>query len=529
MIKSGPLRVTHLQGPPYQDLHQAFDATAACRSRPLREPARGAGGNPGGAPAALLPPARLTAPAAPPSSRGWRRTSAPVVVEAHVPYQVVRPLCRGPQPWTLPRVRTHERRVFGCRARCRRPSRRWVVADPSTRLAPRRHPGHQPDGCVTRSSTDNVPRQPSVRPRALAAGTSSRVPWPVPAKGDSSRRHTTIRPSIATFRQLSAEQRAIVELVLPQRNYDTCRMLACPRIGCASSQRGPSWTWRAERPESRDGRAARDYVLASIDAEANATKGHLRARRRAAPGPLPARPLGSSTSRIPARGAGGRPRPSCRPRHGRDPRTIGSDPPHRTVKRRPPVAASAAACRPSPIVLVLPLEVLPGGDEDGEPPAACETARLSLRASRGQTAVGRPAGIASWSIALQAPASRAGGPPAPAAAPGYGSGSTTARAARSLGGQVTDRQAPIRPSRPPRGFADTASSPCRPSRSTRTRALGTFAPCGDGGPLCAAEARAQPLARPSVLGRPRLTASSTRQRARKRYPESIFPVLMAAG
>lgn len=209
---------------------------------------------------------------------------------------------------------------------------------------------------------------------------------------------------MATFDQLSAEQRAIVELVLQQqKSYDDLAgMLGLPEervrelargalVDLAPvSARGVEEDWRGQLA---------DYVLGQQSgAEATATKGHLRRSEAARTwtrslldsleqlyvnGSLPAVPEGERGRRG-AAAAG----PGAASALSREPASA-------AVKRRRLIAAGAAAVAALLlIVLVWPVGVLTGGDEDNEPAAAGGNAASSQNEAAGQTAGGRPAGIA---------------------------------------------------------------------------------------------------------------------------------------
>ena len=208
---------------------------------------------------------------------------------------------------------------------------------------------------------------------------------------------------MATFDQLSAEQRAIVELVLQQqKSYDDLAgMLGLPEervrelargalVDLAPvSARGVEEDWRGQLA---------DYVLGQQSgAEATATKGHLRRSEAARTwtrslldsleqlyvnGSLPAVPEGERGRRAAA---------AARTKAGAP---LASEPASAAVKRRRLIAAAAAAVAALLlIVLVWPVGVLTGGDEDSKPTAAGDAASSQNEAA-GQTAGGRPAGIA---------------------------------------------------------------------------------------------------------------------------------------
>ncbi len=209
---------------------------------------------------------------------------------------------------------------------------------------------------------------------------------------------------MATFDQLSAEQRAIVELVLQQqKSYDDLAdMLGLPEervrelargalVDLAPvSARGVEEDWRGQLA---------DYVLGQQSgAEATATKGHLRRSEAARTwtrslldsleqlyvnGSLPAVPEGERGRRAAAGARTGAGAP------------LASEPTSPAVKRRRLIAAAAAAVAALLlIVLVWPVGVLTGGDEESEPAAAGGNAASSQGEAAGQTAGGRPAGIA---------------------------------------------------------------------------------------------------------------------------------------
>jgi len=206
---------------------------------------------------------------------------------------------------------------------------------------------------------------------------------------------------MATFDQLSPEQRAIVELVLRQgKTYnELADMLNMPEgrvrelardalVELAPvSVRGVEEDWRGQLA---------DYVLGQQSGpEGTATKGHLRRSEAARSwtrslldsleqfyenGSVPAIPEGERKARRPAPVER---EPSARP---------GLAPVADPVVRRRVLAGAGALLFLLLVVLIWPVGLLTGGDDDstsaGEPSAASSTQ------SRQTSADGRPAGIA---------------------------------------------------------------------------------------------------------------------------------------
>jgi hypothetical protein len=184
---------------------------------------------------------------------------------------------------------------------------------------------------------------------------------------------------MATFDQLSDEQRAIVELVLQQgKRYDELAdMLAIPeeRVRALArdalvelapvSARGVEEDWRGQLA---------DYVLGQqAGPEATATRGHLRRSEAARSwarslldsleqlypnGDMPAIPDGERGSRRP----GGAPRAAAAERGEPGPLGPGA---LAAVRRRRILAAVAAAAVVLVAVLVWPVGLLTGDDDDG--------------------------------------------------------------------------------------------------------------------------------------------------------------------
>jgi hypothetical protein len=259
---------------------------------------------------------------------------------------------------------------------------------------------------------------------------------------------------MATFDQLSAEQRAIVELVLQQqKSYDELSgMLDMPEDRVRElargalvelapvSVRGVEEDWRGELA---------DYVLGQQSgAEATATKGHLRRSEAARTwtrslldsleqlyvnGSMPAVPEGERGRRAgAARSAPAEPGLA---------RPLAPD-----VRRRRLIAATAAALAALLlIVLVWPVGVLTGGDDESEPAASDQAGAAAQNAGngQGQAAGGAPAGIA---IIVEQKGKRQLLVQAANLKPSqereaYEVWLYNSRGeARSLGGQVTDRQ-----------------------------------------------------------------------------------------
>ena len=325
--------------------------------------------------------------------------------------QVVRPRWRGtPEAWTVPSVAGRMNVVWLDWPTAKLPSSataRCVVAD-TMRLGQRRvgasvhQSGRLPDSFLDRETGA----------AAVGAGLEQLEAQNVVERAlgrIGARFHGVgtlqFGPSMATFDQLSAEQRAIVELVLQQqKSYDDLAgMLGLPEervrelargalVDLAPvSARGVEEDWRGQLA---------DYVLGQQSgAEATATKGHLRRSEAARTwtrslldsleqlyvnGSLPAVPEGERGRRAAAAARKGAGAP------------LASEPASPAVKRRRLIAAAAAAVAALLlIVLVWPVGVLTGGDEDSKPTAADDdTASQSQSEAAGQTAGGRPAGIA---------------------------------------------------------------------------------------------------------------------------------------
>jgi Anti-sigma-K factor rskA/Sigma-70, region 4 len=212
---------------------------------------------------------------------------------------------------------------------------------------------------------------------------------------------------MATFDQLSAEQRAIVELVLQQgKSYEElAAMLAMPETRVRELARdalvdlapvtagGVEEDWRGQLA---------DYVLGQqAGPEATATRGHL---RRSEPARAWARSLLDSLDQLYRNGSMPAIPDGERRRRGRTPRaaaapadrsTAGREPaPDAAVKRRRLLAVlGAAAALVLVAVLVWPVGVLTGGDDNGgEPQAAGSPAggRPEVSAqTRGQAIIAR--------------------------------------------------------------------------------------------------------------------------------------------
>jgi Anti-sigma-K factor rskA/Sigma-70, region 4 len=213
---------------------------------------------------------------------------------------------------------------------------------------------------------------------------------------------------MATFDQLSAEQRAIVELVLQQgKSYEELAgMLAVPEARVRELARdalvdlAPLSATRVE--EDWRGQLA-DYVLGQqVGPEATATKGHL---RRSEPARTWARSLldsleqlypNGSLPAIPEGDRGGRGRAArAAPPARADSEALAPD--AATVRRRRLLAAAAAAAALVLVaVLVWPVGVLTGGDDNGgEPQAAGSSAagqQPAAAQTRGQAIIARQTG-----------------------------------------------------------------------------------------------------------------------------------------
>jgi hypothetical protein len=209
---------------------------------------------------------------------------------------------------------------------------------------------------------------------------------------------------MATFDQLSPEQRAIVELVLRQGktygelsemlNLSESRVRELARDALVElapvSVRGVEEDWRGQLA---------DYVLGQQSgAEATATKGHLRRSEAARSwarslldsldqfyenGSLPAIPEGERGRRAAAAA------PSARtPRDPGDGRGIAFSPDRRWV-----MAAAGALLLVLLIVLVWPVGVLTGGDDNSSADSTASSAPTQTTTNQ-QANTGAPAGIA---------------------------------------------------------------------------------------------------------------------------------------
>jgi hypothetical protein len=259
---------------------------------------------------------------------------------------------------------------------------------------------------------------------------------------------------MATFDQLSPEQRAIVELVLRQgKTYDELAdmlNLPEPRVRelardalvelAPVSVRGVEQDWRGQLA---------DYVLGQQSGpEATATKGHLRRSEAARSwarslldsleqfyenGSVPAIPEGERGRR-----AAAAPR-EPRAREGGGGLAAAGDP----VVRRRLLAGAGALLLVLLIVLVWPVGLLTGGDDDGGSSSASSTQTSQSTGAQNQATSDQPAGIA---IVVQRNGKKQLLVQAANLAPSgqsegyyvwlYNSPSD----AKSLGGQVTDRQ-----------------------------------------------------------------------------------------
>jgi hypothetical protein len=217
---------------------------------------------------------------------------------------------------------------------------------------------------------------------------------------------------MATFDQLSAEQRAIVELVLQQgKSYEELAgMLGMPEARVRELARDalvdltPVTARRVE--EDWRGQLA-DYVLGQqAGPEATATKGHL---RRSEPARAWTRSLldsleqlypNGSMPAIPEGERGGRgrtPRAAAPPAEGPAPEGGLDSEAKAAVRRRRLLAAMAAAAALILVaVLVWPVGVLKGGDDGGEESQAAgapagDQQGVSAR-SKGQAIIARQTG-----------------------------------------------------------------------------------------------------------------------------------------
>ena len=223
--------------------------------------------------------------------------------------------------------------------------------------------------------------------------------------------HTTVRPEMATFDQLSPEQRAIVELVLRQgKTYaELSDMLDLPEgrvrelardalVELAPvSVRGVEEDWRGQLA---------DYVLGQQSGpEATATKGHLRRSEAARSwarslldsleqfyenGSVPAIPDGERGRRA----AAAAPR---EPREPREPRSAMGGRLAPTADRRWLMAGAAALIVILLAVVIWPIGALTGDDDDkssGDTSSSgTQGQNQSQQNATGQTS-GQPAGIA---------------------------------------------------------------------------------------------------------------------------------------
>jgi Anti-sigma-K factor rskA/Sigma-70, region 4 len=210
---------------------------------------------------------------------------------------------------------------------------------------------------------------------------------------------------MATFDQLSPEQRAIVELVLRQgKTYDELAdmlNLPEPRVRALArdalvelapvSVRGVEEDWRGQLA---------DYVLGQQSGpEATATKGHLRRSEAArswarslldsleqfyANGSVPAIPEGERGRR-----AAATPR-EPRTREGGGPLAAAGDP----VMRRRLLAGAGALLLVLLIVLVWPVGLLTGDDNGGSSSSASSNQTSQGTGAQNQATSGAPAGIA---------------------------------------------------------------------------------------------------------------------------------------
>jgi Sigma-70, region 4 len=259
---------------------------------------------------------------------------------------------------------------------------------------------------------------------------------------------------MATFDQLSPEQRAIVELVLRQgKTYDELAdmlNLPEPRVRALArdalvelapvSVRGVEEDWRGQLA---------DYVLGQQSGpEATATKGHLRRSEAArswarslldsleqfyANGSVPAIPEGERGRR-----AAAAPR-EPRTRDGGGPLAAAGDP----VMRRRLLAGAGALLIVLLIVLVWPVGLLTGDDNGGSSGSASSNQTSQGTGAQNQATSGAPAGIA---IVVQRNGKKQLLVQAANLAPsGQSEGYyvwlyNSPTDAKSLGGQVTDRQ-----------------------------------------------------------------------------------------
>ncbi len=237
-----------------------------------------------------------------------------------------------------------------------------------------------------------------------------------------------IPPLMATFDQLSAEQRAIIELVLKQGQELRAarrRCSACPPAACAS---WPARRWCASPPsraaavdDDWRGQLA-DYLLnQQTGPEATATKGHLRRSEAARgwarsvldsldqfydPKNLPTIPEGEpAAAPAPRAQAQGRAQAQeAEKREKKEGAGLG-EPPRRHGHLRPPPPAGRPGRWPWSLlfaVLVWPVGALTGGGDDDKPPAkkASKARRARSSASwccaRWATATPRPPAWPWW-------------------------------------------------------------------------------------------------------------------------------------
>jgi hypothetical protein len=260
---------------------------------------------------------------------------------------------------------------------------------------------------------------------------------------------------MATFDQLSPDQRAIVELVLRQgKTYaELSEMLDIPEQRVRElarealvelapvSVRGVEEDWRGQLA---------DYVLGQQSGpEATATKGHLRrseAARSWTRSLLDSLEQFYEDGTVPAIPEGERGRAARRPAMERSERPAGgglaaaSDP----VMRRRLLAGLAGLALVLLVVLVWPVGVLTGGDDDESSANTEEPAGQNASQGTGQPAAdGQPAGIAivvdqngKRQLLVQAASLPASGQNEGYYVWLYNSQSES----KSLGGQVTDQQ-----------------------------------------------------------------------------------------
>ena len=265
---------------------------------------------------------------------------------------------------------------------------------------------------------------------------------------------------MATFDQLSPEQRAIVELVLRQgKTYDElAEMLDMPEARVRQlardalvelapvSVRGVEEDWRGQLA---------DYVLGQQSGpEATATKGHLRRSEAARSwarslldsldqfyenGSLPAIPEGERGRA--KRAAADRPAPAAREPSARPGLTMPADP----VMRRRLLAGAGVAILLLLVILVWPVGLLTGGDDNNTPSAqpASSSTGSGTGNQQAATTTGQTAGIA---IVVQRSGKKqllvqaAGLPPTGQNQGYYVWLYNSPSDAKTLGGQVTDKK-----------------------------------------------------------------------------------------